>query len=66
MSIITEMDAKEAAMNGAKVRYRRHPPYLLCLLCRGDGSGLRPFDLYCGGQHDPGWEIVEEGEGRSA
>jgi hypothetical protein len=55
--ILTEMDAKEAAMNGAKVRYRRSPPYLLCPLCQGDGSDQRPYLMGCG-PHEPGWEIL--------
>lgn len=57
--IISELEAKEAAMNGATVRYRRWPPYLRCNGCGGDGSSLRPYAWGCGGEHPPGWEIVE-------
>lgn len=56
--ILTESEAKEAVMNGAKVKLRNYPPYLFCPLCRGDGSNLWPFDMYCGGPHDSGWVIV--------
>lgn len=59
MSIISEMAAKEAAMNGATVRYRRSPPYLQCPACGGDGSNRHPYAMECGGPHEPGWEIVQ-------
>lgn len=58
MRIVSEMDAKEAAMNGATVRYRRSPPYRTCPLCGGDGSSYAPFAMGCV-DHEPGWEIVE-------
>lgn len=61
--IITELDAKEAAMNGAIVRYRRCPPYLPCVVCGGDGTHRRPYMLGCFAPHDPGWELVEVGRG---
>lgn len=58
--IVNELEAKEAAMNGAEVRYRRSPPYLTCPLCGGDGTGARPFYIDCGGSHEPGWEVIPE------
>lgn len=59
-TILTEMEAKEAAMNGAEVRYRRCPPHLTCPLCGGDGTSLLPYLMECSGSHDVGWEVVEE------
>lgn len=58
--LLNELEAKEAVMNGARVRLRRSPPYLTCLLCCGDGSGYAPFLMDCSGPHDAGWEVVEE------
>lgn len=57
--LLTDSEAREAVMNGAKVRLRRYPPYLSCPLCRGDGSNLRPFVMGCG-PHPEGWEIVPD------
>jgi hypothetical protein len=58
--IITEIEAKEAAMNGATVRFRRAPPYLYCLACGGDGTNLAPYTWGCPNPHPCGWEIVSE------
>lgn len=59
MTILTDDEAREADMNGARVRLRRNPPYLRCLLCRGDGSSWHPYAMECGAEHPAGWEIVE-------
>lgn len=58
MSILTDDQASEAAMNGARVQLRRYPPYLACPLCRGDGSSRAPYAMECGAAHPAGWEIV--------
>lgn len=57
--VLTEDQAREAAMNGQAVRLRNFPPYLRCPLCGGDGSGFHPFLLECAGDHGGGWELGE-------
>jgi hypothetical protein len=63
--ILSALDAKEAAMNGARVAYRRNPPYKRCNGCGGDGTSLHPYLLECPGPHEPGWEVVDSGAERS-
>lgn len=58
--ILTELEAREAAINGATVRYRRSPPYLTCPLCGGDGTSERPRLIGCSCPRDPGWETIDE------
>jgi hypothetical protein len=58
MAILTDDQAREAVMNGARVQLRRSPPYLPCLLCGGDGSSSYPYWMECGGKHDAGWQVV--------
>ena len=58
--ILSEQEAKEAAMNGARVRVRHAPPYLPCPACGGDGTSEGPFAYGCPGMHPPGWEVVEK------
>lgn len=58
--ILTELEAREAAINGHTVAYRRSPPYLPCALCQGNGTGAFPHILGCPGPHPTGWEILEQ------
>lgn len=56
---LTDDQAREAVMNGAKVELVRSPPYLTCMLCGGDGE--KPYWLECPGPHDAGW-LIANGE----
>lgn len=59
--ILTDDQAREAVMNGGRVQRRRYPPYLLCPLCRGDGSSRRPYAMQCSAaEHPAGWEVVTD------